>query len=106
MAKAQEHGVVSGEGSQNGIRGVLVQVRGHGGGIPFLRSDDGQRERDFQTDDAVPFNWFTVSVFGKKIPGCVEYLKLFGSSALFKAVYSRFADHCTRFFKNSVAFPG
>ena len=59
-----------------------------------------------QSDDAVPFNWFTVSFLGKKIPGCIEYLKLFGSSALFKAVYPRFADHCTRFFKNTVSFPG
>ena len=59
-----------------------------------------------KTDDAVNFNWFTVSLFGKKIPGCVEYLKLFGSSALFKAVYSRFVDHGTWLFKNSVSFPG
>ena len=58
-----------------------------------------------KSDDAVPFNWFTVSLFGKKIPGCVEYLKLFGSSALFKVVYSRFTDHCTCFFKNTVSFP-
>ena len=59
-----------------------------------------------QTDDAVPFNWFTVSFFGKQIPGCVEYLKLFGSSALFKAVYPRFEEYGTRFFRNTVEFPG
>ena len=58
-----------------------------------------------QTDDTVPFNWFTVSFFGKQIPGCVEYLKLFGSSALFKAVYPRFEGYGTRFFRNSVSFP-
>jgi hypothetical protein len=58
-----------------------------------------------QTDDTVPFNWFTVSFFGKQIPGCVEYLKLFGSSALFKAVYPRFEEYGTRFFRNTVSFP-
>ena len=58
-----------------------------------------------KTDDVVNINWFTVSLLGKKIPGCIEYLKLFGSSALFKLVYPRFLEHGTRLFRNTVSFP-
>lgn len=53
LTQAQEHGVVSGEGAQDGVGGVLVQVGGHGGGITFLGPDHSQREGDFQPDDTV-----------------------------------------------------
>ena len=53
LAQTQKHGIVSGEGSQDGVRGMLVQIGGHGGGVAFLGADDGQREGDFQPDDAV-----------------------------------------------------
>ena len=58
-----------------------------------------------QTDNEVDFNLQTASFMGKKITGVIEYLKLFGSSTLFRILYPRFAAHCTRFFKNTVAFP-
>ncbi len=58
-----------------------------------------------KTDDEVYFNWKTYSVLGKKVTGVVEYLKLFGSSLLFRLCYPRFVAYFSRFFKNSVSFP-
>ena len=58
-----------------------------------------------QTDNEIDFNLQTVSFMGKKITGVIGYLKFWGSSVLFRILYPRFAAHCTRFFKNTVAFP-
>ena len=58
-----------------------------------------------QTDHEVNFNLYTCNFLGKKITGVIEYLKLFGSSVLFRIIYPRFAAHCTRFFKDTVSFP-
>ena len=58
-----------------------------------------------QTDNEVNFNLYTCNFLGKKITGVIEYLKLFGSSVLFRILYPRFVAHCTRFFKDTVSFP-
>lgn len=58
-----------------------------------------------ETDNEVNFNLYTDTFMGKKVTGVIEYLKLFGSSVLFRILYPRFAAHCTRFFKNTVSFP-
>jgi hypothetical protein len=58
------------------------------------------------TDNPVEFNPYTVKFMGKKVTGVIEYLKLCGSSVLFRLIYPRFVAHCTRFFKNTVSFPG
>lgn len=55
LAKAQQHGVVSGEGSQDGIRGVLVQVGGYGGSVALFRADNGQRKGDFYPYDTMDY---------------------------------------------------
>lgn len=57
------------------------------------------------TDNEIDFNLQTASFMGKKITGVVEYLKLFGSSLLFRLLYYRFRAHFARFFTNTVAFP-
>ena len=58
-----------------------------------------------QTDNEIDFNLHTATFMGKKIPGVIGYLKLFGSSVLFRILYPRFVAHCTRFFKDTVSFP-
>ena len=58
-----------------------------------------------QTDNEVNFNLYTSNFLGKEITGVIEYLKLFGSSVLFRILYPRFVAHCTRFFKDTVSFP-
>ena len=58
-----------------------------------------------ETDNEVNFNLYTDTFMGKKVTGVIEYLKLFGSSVLFRILYPRFAAHCTRFFKNTVSVP-
>jgi hypothetical protein len=58
------------------------------------------------TDNAVDFNLYTDAFLGKKISGVIKYLKFCGSSVLFRLLYPRFVAHCTRFFKNTVSFPG
>lgn len=59
-----------------------------------------------QTDNEIDFNLYTATIMGWKIPGVIRYLKFLGSSTLFRVIYPRFAAHCSRFFKNTVSFPG
>lgn len=57
------------------------------------------------TDDHIPFNRVTTSLFGIKVHEVIPYLRLCGSNALFHVVYPRFVAYLSRFFKNTTPFP-
>ena len=59
-----------------------------------------------EKDNFVNFNTYTSDFMGKPIGDVVDYLKICGSSTLYKVFSIMFYKHAVNHFKNTIPFPG
>lgn len=58
-----------------------------------------------QADDTFNINAYKAHFLGKEIDEVFEHQRLLGSSTLYRLFYPRYQKYCTKFSKNTVAFP-